>query len=86
MKIEWSESAWKDFNYWKKRDSKKVARIKQLLENISENPYSGIGKPEPLKFNLSGYWSRRIDIENRLVYRINGECIEILSCKYHYKK
>lgn len=86
MRIKWSEDSYKQFLLWKKKDSSKVTRIKKLLANISETPYEGIGKPEPLRFDLSGWWSRRIDSEHRLVYRVNGDVIEILSCMYHYGK
>ncbi|MGX7211752.1 Txe/YoeB family addiction module toxin [Enterococcus innesii] len=86
MEIVWTENAWKDFQHWKKSDAKKVDRIKKLLENIQETPHNGLGKPEALKFNLSGWWSRRIDSQNRLVYRVTDNKIEILACRYHYYK
>lgn len=86
MEIIWTENAWENFQYWKKSDVKKVERIKKLLVSIQESPYTGIGKPEALKFNLNGWWSRRIDSQNRLVYRVIDDKIEILACKYHYYK
>lgn len=86
MEIVWTENSWQDFQYWKKRDVKKVERIKKLLENIQDTPHAGLGKPEPLKFNLSGWWSRRIDSQNRLVYRVIDNKIEILACRHHYYK
>lgn len=84
MEVKWSKSAYEDFQLWKKKDTNKVKRIKKILANISETPYEGIGKPEPLRFDLSGWWSRRIDNEHRLVYRVVEKRIEVLSCMYHY--
>lgn len=78
------EKAWEDFLYWQAQDKKILRRINMLLRDISRSSFDGVGKPEPLKGNLSGFWSRRIDDVNRLVYRINGETVEILSCKGHY--
>lgn len=76
--------AWDDYLYWQTQDRKTLKRINQLLQDIDRNGYSGIGKPEPLKGDLQGYWSRRIDETNRLIYRIVGERIEILQCSSHY--
>jgi len=84
MKKVWFEEAWEDYIYWQNQDKKTLKRINQLLQDISRNRYTGIGKPEPLKGELSGFWSRRIDEVNRLVYRIQNETLEILSCKQHY--
>ena len=85
MKIIWFEEAWEDYVYWQTQDKKTLKRINQLLKDIKRNGYSGIGKPEPLQGEFSGFWSRRIDGINRLVYRIiNSDIIEILSCKGHY--
>jgi toxin YoeB len=84
MKINFSKSAYKDLLYWQRKDAKKYLKIKELITNILNNPYHGIGKPEPLKFELSGFWSRRIDKQNRLVYRISNDDLEIVSCRYHY--
>lgn len=79
------EKAWEDFLYWQANDRKIVKRINALLRDIGRDGAEGIGKPEPLKGDLSGFWSRRIDHEHRLVYRVNGNTIEILSCKGHYE-
>lgn len=83
-KIVFTEQAWKDYLYWQTQDKKTLKRINQLLEDIERNGYSGIGKPEPLKGNLTGYWSRRIDDTHRVVYRLSGELIEVLQCRGHY--
>lgn len=80
----WDDFAWEDYLYWQARDKKTLKRINLLLQDIDRNGYSGIGKPEPLKGNLQGYWSRRIDESNRLVYRISDNRIEILQCRTHY--
>ena len=84
MKKIWFEEAWADYLYWQTQDKKTLKRVNALLKDIDRNFYNGIGKPEPLKGELSGFWSRRIDDTNRLVYRISGGVIEILSCKGHY--
>lgn len=81
----WTDDAWEDYLYWVTQDRKTLKRINQLLKDIDRNGYSGIGKPEPLRHELHGFWSRRIDDTNRLVYRIeNGEVI-ILHCRGHYE-
>ena len=80
----WSDEAWEDYLYWQIQDKKIIKRINLLIKDIERNYYDGIGKPEPLKGNLSGWWSRRIDDTNRLVYRINNNILEIISCKTHY--
>ena len=84
MKKIWDDFAWEDYLYWQNQDKKVLKRINQLLQDIDRNGYKGIGKPEPLKGNLQGYWSRRIDDTNRLVYRISDSGIEILQCRSHY--
>lgn len=84
MKIVFLEQAWTDYQYWVDRDKKKCRRIKEIIKDIGNNPFEGIGKPEPLKHNLAGWWSRRMDGEHRLVYRIKDKSIEILSCRFHY--
>ena len=81
----WQEEAWEDYIYWQTQDKKTLKRINQLLQDIDRNRYTGIGKPEPLRGDMSGFWSRRIDDVNRLVYRIRGDVIEIVSCKGHYE-
>ncbi len=80
----WDDFAWDDYLYWQAQDKKTLKRINQLLQDIDRNGNSGIGKPEPLKGNLQGYWSRRIDNANRLIYRITDNRIEILQCRSHY--
>jgi toxin YoeB len=77
--------AWEEYLYWQKIDGKLCARINELLKDIERNGYKGIGKPEPLKHKRQGYWSRRIDEVNRLVYKITGDQIEIAQCRGHYE-
>lgn len=84
-KIVFTEQAWQDYLYWQTQDKKTLRRINQLLQDISRNGYAGMGKPEPLKHDLTGYWSRRIDDVNRLVYHISDDTIEVLQCRGHYK-
>lgn len=83
-KIAFSPKAWADYLYWQEQDKKTLRRINQLVKDIERNPFAGIGKPEALKGALSGFWSRRIDDSNRLVYRVADEIIEIVSCREHY--
>ena len=83
--ISFTDKAWQDYCYWQSQDKKTLKRINLLLQDINRNNFTGIGKPEPLKKDLSGYWSRRIDDSNRIVYRINNEQIEIIQCKGHYE-
>ena len=85
MQKSWYDKAWDDYLYWQSQDKKTLKRINQLIRDTERNPFNGIGKPEPLRGVLSGFWSRRIDDNNRLVYRVNGELLEILSCKGHYE-
>lgn len=80
----WTDIAWEDYIYWQAQDKKTLKRINILLKDIDRGGYSGIGKSEPLKGDLQGYWSRRIDESNRLVYRIVDGKIEILQCRSHY--
>ena len=82
--IMFTERAWEEYCYWQLQDKKTLKRINQLLADIKRNEYTGIGKPEPLRNQLSGYWSRRIDDVNRLVYRISNNQVEIVQCKGHY--
>ena len=84
MKKIWFEEAWEDYLYWQTQDKKTLKRINMLLRDIERENYGGIGKPEPLKGELSGFWSRRIDETNRFVYRIANGVQEILSCRGHY--
>ncbi|MDD2620080.1 MAG: Txe/YoeB family addiction module toxin [Syntrophomonadaceae bacterium] len=81
----WQDDAWEDYLYWQAHDKKILKRINQLLKDIDRNGYDGIGKPEPLKYEFQGFWSRRIDDSNRLVYRIVNGQIEIAQCGSHYR-
>jgi len=84
MKIIWTDDAWEDYLWWHKTNDRISLRINRLIENIQKTPFTGLGKPEPLKHELSGYWSRRITDEHRLVYKIMDNCIVIAQCRYHY--
>jgi toxin YoeB len=84
MRITFSSHAWEDYTTWLKEDRKMLVKINQLIKDIQRTPFEGIGKPEALKYDLGGYWSRRIDREHRLVYKIDNETLIILSCRYHY--
>lgn len=84
MKKIWFDEAWDDYLYWQSQDKKTLKRVNQILKDIEREHFTGIGKPEPLKGELSGFWSRRIDETNRLVYRIKENVLEILSCRGHY--
>lgn len=83
-KLSFSEDAWDDYVYWQSQDKKTIKRINALLKDVVRSPFEGIGKPEPLKENLNGLWSRRIDETNRLVYKVNENMIEVISCRNHY--
>ncbi|MBS3786360.1 MAG: Txe/YoeB family addiction module toxin [Gammaproteobacteria bacterium] len=82
--LSWTEESWADYLYWQEQDKKTLKRINKLITDINRSAFNGIGKPEPLKENLSGFWSRRIDDTNRLVYAIDDHSITIISCRYHY--
>jgi toxin YoeB len=82
--IAWAETAWEDYLYWQSHDKKVLKRINALIKEISRQPFTGIGDPEPLKHHWSGYWSRRIDLEHRLVYKVRDDEIVIVQCRYHY--
>lgn len=84
MKLVFSEHAWEDYLFWQRADKKILQRINQLIKDIQRSPFEGIGKPEPLKHTLSGYWSRRITDEHRLVYKIGSEELFIAQLRYHY--
>jgi toxin YoeB len=84
MKIIFSEEAWEDYVYWQKVDKNIVKRINELIKDTTRNPFEGIGKPEPLKFALSGYWSRRINSEHRMVYTVDKSSLLIAALRYHY--
>ena len=86
MKITFSKNAWEDYVYWQTEDKRTLKKINTLIKDIQRTPYEGIGKPEPLKFDLAGYWSRRIDLEHRLVYQIEDLNILIYACRFHYDK
>ena len=86
MKIIFSKNAWEDYVYWQTEDKKTLKKINALIKDIQRTPYEGIGKPEPLKFDLAGYWSRRIDLEHRLVYQVEDSDILIYTCRFHYDK
>ncbi|SMM99568.1 YoeB toxin protein [uncultured Candidatus Thioglobus sp.] len=84
MKLTFSLSAWEEYLYWQHTDKKILKRINTLIKDIQHSPNSGIGKPEPLKHNLAGYWSRRINNEHRIVYKIKNDTILIAQLRYHY--
>ena len=84
MRLVFSQEAWDDYLHWQKTDRKLLNRVNLLIREILRSPFEGIGKPEPLKHGLAGYWSRRINDEHRLVYRVEGESVMIAQCRYHY--
>jgi len=84
MKYVFVDESWEDYLYWQKVDKKTLKRINLLIKDISRQPYEGIGKPEPLKHNYRGFWSRRIDNENRLIYQVKDDEIRIIKCRFHY--
>nr|MBV6629734.1 Txe/YoeB family addiction module toxin [Oceanococcus sp. HetDA_MAG_MS8] len=83
-KLSWTPAAWADYEYWQAQDRKTLKRINKLIRDTLREPFEGIGKPEPLRENLSGYWSRRIDEKNRLVYAVGDGALTIVACRYHY--
>lgn len=84
MKIVWTLTAWNDYVYWQSTDKQKLKRINQLIKESLRDPFTGIGSPEPLKYDLQGYWSRRLDSEHRFVYSCEGNILTIVACRYHY--
>ena len=84
MKLIFAEKAWDDYLYWQKTDKKILSRINKLVKDIKREPFEGLGKPEPLKHALSGYWSRRINDEHRMVYKINDDSLLIAQLRFHY--
>lgn len=84
MKLSWAENAWEDYLYWQQSDVKVLQRINGLIKEIKRDPFKGIGKPEPLKHDWKGYWSRRINREHRIVYKVSQETVYIAACRYHY--
>ena len=83
-RLTWTQSAWEDYKYWQIQDKKTLRRINLLNQDAMRSPFEGIGKPEPLRENLSGFWSRRIDETNRLVYVVDGVDLVVIACRYHY--
>ncbi len=84
MKYIFVDESWEDYLYWQKTNKKLLKRINELLKDISRNPHAGIGKPEPLKYKYKGFWSRRIDGEHRLIYKVKDNEILIAKCRFHY--
>ena len=82
--LAWTDEAWESYIYWQHQDKKTLRRINKLIKATKSTPFDGIGKPEPLKENLSGFWSRRIDDTNRLVYAVDDNYLTIISCRFHY--
>ncbi|MGO3406251.1 Txe/YoeB family addiction module toxin [Marinomonas sp.] len=82
--LSWTDEAWNSYVYWQTQDKKTLKRINKLITDVQRSPFEGIGKPESLKENLSGFWSRRIDDTNRLVYAVDDIAITVISCRYHY--
>jgi toxin YoeB len=85
MKYIFVDESWEDYLYWQKNDKRMLNKINQLLKDISRTPFSGLGKPEPLKYKYQGFWSRRIDDEHRLIYRVTNDEIHIAKCRFHYE-
>ena len=83
-KLAWMDDDWDDYLYWQGQDKKTLKRINKLIIETLKDPFEGIGKPEPLKENLAGFWSRRIDDNNRLVYAVDDDYLTIIACRYHY--
>ncbi len=84
MKLTFTDEAWDEYSYWQVKDKKILKKINTLIKDVKREPFSGLGKPEPLKHELAGYWSRRITQEHRLVYEVLEESILVVSCRYHY--
>ena len=84
MELVWQTNAWEDYCYWQNQDKKILERVNELIKDCLRSPFKGIGKPEPLKGNYTGCWSRRITQEHRLIYKINDRRLHILQCRYHY--
>ena len=85
MRITFTEEAWEDYLWFQETDKKLLKRLNALIKEIKRIPFDGTGKPEPLKANLSGYWSRRISIEHRLIYKVSDDGIVIVACRFHYR-
>lgn len=84
MRYVFVDESWEDYLYWHKTDKNKLKRINELIKDIARHPFEGIGKPEPLKFKYAGFWSRRIDDEHRLIYKVQDSDIFIVKCRFHY--
>lgn len=84
MKITFTDEAWEEYLYWQSTDKKILKKVNSLIKDIRREPFNGLGKPEPLKYELSGFWSRRITDEHRLVYKVSDGTMAIVSCRYHY--
>lgn len=84
MKLQFSDHAWEDYLFWQQHDKKLLKRVNELIKAIQRDPYQGIGKPEPLRHALTGYWSRRMDDEHRIVYKVEGDMLMIAATRYHY--
>jgi toxin YoeB len=84
MRIVFLDQGWEDYLYWQSTDKALLKKINALIKEIERNPFEGSGKPEPLRHNLAGYWSRRINLEHRLVYKIDNDTVVIFQCRYHY--
>jgi len=84
MKVLWHEDAWKEFEYWLDKDLIKAKKVRKLMQEIQRTPYEGMGKLEALKHSLQGWYSRRINLEHRLIYKVDKDTLYILNCKYHY--
>ena len=84
MKLIFADAAWEDYLYWQKQDRRMVERINKLIRETQREPFAGVGKPEPLKHALAGYWSRRINEEHRMVYKIEGDSLLLAQLRYHY--
>jgi toxin YoeB len=85
MILSWSTEAWEDYLFWQQTDKKTLKRINDLIKAIQREPFKGIGDPEPLRHKLSGYWSRRITVEHRLIYKCEQNSLTIIACRFHYK-
>jgi toxin YoeB len=85
MRYVFVEESWEDYLYWQKTDKKTLKKINELLKDIARNPFTGLGKPEPLKYKYQGFWSRRINLEHRLIYQVSEDEILIAKCRFHYE-
>ena len=84
MILAWADYAWEDYLYWQTQDKKTLKRINLLIKDIMRHPFEGLGEPEPLRHNWQGFWSRRMDLEHRLVYQVRGDTLFVAQCRYHY--